>query len=202
MKLMIVNTEIRKDDQGRFCLNDLHRAAGGEDKHRPTYYLKLMSTMALIEEMEKDGIPSIDTKQGVGSFVAKELVYGYAMWISPSFHLKVIRTFDAISTQSAPVIHNPERRAMIQLLTEVDALDNRISLLEAKTTTRDESYFTAAGYCNLKGIRLDRAGMAMIGKMAASYSRDNSLKIGKVYDSRYGEVNEYHTSALQYAVEA
>lgn len=90
----------------------------------------------------------------------------------------------------------------IQLRMNQIAVENRVALLEAKQTTRDESYFTAAGYCNLKGIKLDRAGMAMVGKMAAQFSRENTLKIGKVYDSRYGEVNEYHTSALQYAVEA
>ena len=96
--------------------------------------------------------------------------------------------------------------AQLQILTamrqDVISHDQRLAILEAKTTTRDESYFTAAGFCNLKGIKLDRAGMAMIGKMASSFSRDNNLKVGKVYDSRYGEVNEYHVSALQHAVEA
>ena len=125
------------------------------------------------------------------------------------FKTQLVKSFYELANTQQPLVQDPSTRALIQLLTEQDQLKQeqgqlkqRVSVIEAKQTTRDESYFTAAGFCNLKGIKLDRAGMAMIGKMASSFSRDNNLKVGKVYDSRYGEVNEYHVSALQHAVEA
>lgn len=99
---------IRQDQFGRYCLNDLHKASGEEIKNRPATWLQNQQTQALAVEVEKDGIPSIYTKQGVGTFVRKELVYAYAMWISPSFNLKVIRTFDAVANhQQLPDLNNP-----------------------------------------------------------------------------------------------
>jgi len=96
MKLVIADTDIRQDAAGRFSLNDLHRAAGSEDRHRPNYFLKNQQTEALIAEIEKAGIPAIEARQRIGTFVCKELVYAYAMWISPAFHLQVIRAYDAM----------------------------------------------------------------------------------------------------------
>lgn len=125
--------------------------------------------------------------------------------LSPQFTAALVKRWHELETRQ-PAISSDPLIASLQALQVVRQQqidhDHRLTLLEAKTITRDESYFTAAGFCNLKGIKLDRAGMAMVGKMASSYSRDNNLKVGKVYDSRYGEVNEYHVSALQHAVEA
>lgn len=112
--LTIANTAIRQDAEGRYCLNDLHGAAGGEQRHRPNYWLESQQTRALVSEIEIAGIPAISSKPKVGTYVCRELVYAYAMWISPAFHLKVIRAYDALTTQQPAF--NPAGLSRLQLL--------------------------------------------------------------------------------------
>lgn len=94
--LSILSKQIRLHD-GLYSLNDLHKAAGSEGKHRPDRFLRLEQTQDLITEINScpDMGNSFKTLRGIGSFGCKELVYAYAMWISPKFHLQVIRAFDA-----------------------------------------------------------------------------------------------------------
>ncbi len=106
--IVVADTAIRQDADGRFSLNDLHRAAGAESRHQPANFLRLDSTMDLCTELDRSSDvrngQSVSTSRGgtgQGTFVAKELVYAYAMWISPAFHLKVIRAYDALSTNAA-----------------------------------------------------------------------------------------------------
>lgn len=97
--IAIEGVKVRQDDEGRYCLNDLHKAAGGEQRHQPRYWLANQQTQELVSYLEVDsGIPLSVIKGGKaqGTYVCKELVYAYAMWISPAFHLRVIRTFDAV----------------------------------------------------------------------------------------------------------
>ncbi|HHY0622722.1 TPA: KilA-N domain-containing protein [Vibrio parahaemolyticus] len=99
--LTILDTNIRVLD-GLFSLNDLHKASGGANKHRPKYWLANEQTKDLIDEIVKGGIPPLRVQHGglnPGTWVCKELVYYYAMWISPKFNLKVIRTFDELHNQ-------------------------------------------------------------------------------------------------------
>lgn len=98
--LTILTTEIRQLD-GLYSLNDLHKAAGGKDKHRPTFFLRNEQTQELIKELRCADSHIIPTKtvtgrgKQQGTYVCRELVYAYAMWISAKFHLQVIRAFDA-----------------------------------------------------------------------------------------------------------
>ncbi|MFO4746057.1 KilA-N domain-containing protein [Vibrio cholerae] len=99
--LSILSKEIRILG-GLYSLNDLHKASGNLNKHRPKYWLDNEQTKALISEITKDGISPLNVKHGglnSGTWVCKELVYAYAMWISAKFHLQVIRAFDAQHTE-------------------------------------------------------------------------------------------------------
>ena len=101
MALTIADFTIKTDAEGRYCLNDLHRAAGGEKRHKIFNFTARAEFSELVGEIEKAGIPAISTKVGRygGTYVCKELVYAYAMWISPAFHIKVIRAYDTLQTQ-------------------------------------------------------------------------------------------------------
>jgi hypothetical protein len=89
-QLTIANTAIRQDAEGRYCLNDLHKAAGGERRHEILNWKNTDSFKELVAELAITGIPVVSKPgRNGGTFVVKELVYAYAMWISPAFHLKV-----------------------------------------------------------------------------------------------------------------
>ena len=74
--LAILGTAIRQDAEGRFCLNDCHKAAGGENRHRPSLWAGNQQTEALIAELEGEaGIPALVSTRGgteSGTYAARE----------------------------------------------------------------------------------------------------------------------------------
>ena len=91
-QISVANVSVRQFN-GLYSINDLHRAAGKERKHEPHAWLRSQQAIELIKELEKTQNCVIQSKQGLGTFVCKELVVHYGMWISPAFSLKVIRAF-------------------------------------------------------------------------------------------------------------
>ncbi|UXZ62225.1 phage antirepressor KilAC domain-containing protein [Burkholderia multivorans] len=147
--LTITGVVIRTDAEGRYCLNDLHRAAGGEKRHQPSDWMRLKNTQELIAELAVPGIPGTLENQPLaviqggiqqGTYVAKELVYAYAMWISPAFHLKVIRAYDEmvsggqVAAPSLPNFANPAEaaRAWAEQFEQRAALEHQKKELDAK----------------------------------------------------------------------
>lgn len=85
-----------RQQNGLFSLNDLHRAAGGESRHQPYEFLRIDQTRGLVAELNSgDSRNCVETLRGAtgGTYACRELVIAYAAWISPAFHLKVIRHF-------------------------------------------------------------------------------------------------------------
>ena len=102
MNLIISNQAISQHN-GLYSLNDLHKASGGAKKHEPYQFMRNQETKELIAEIESEKQIAYETVIGKGknqgTYVCKELVYRYAMWISPKFSLMVIRTFDDLVQQ-------------------------------------------------------------------------------------------------------
>ena len=118
MKLVIANTDIHQDAEGRYSLNDFHKAAGEAKSQGPSYWLETQQAKDLAQLLSDTGIP-VSVKRGgynQGAYVAKEMVYAYAYWISAAFHLKVLRTFDAVVSGD---LHKAERIATGKLDTAV-----------------------------------------------------------------------------------
>mgnify|MGYP002714626617 CR=1 FL=1 len=92
-----------RQHEGLYCLNDLHKASGGQDKHRPTFFFRSEVAKAAIAELEREFktcenrtpyiIRLIGKGKEQGTYVCKELAILYGTWVSPSFQLKVIRGF-------------------------------------------------------------------------------------------------------------
>ena len=128
--LQILNTSIRTLDN-LYSLNDLHLSSGNDPKHRPSLFIRLETTKDLINEISKE-VRSTDlifkTLRGrniQGTYACKELVIAYAAWISPAFHLVVLRAFlnQIESKQKQIALPEPQKPKTIEIDTDVlDAL--------------------------------------------------------------------------------
>lgn len=73
----------------------------------------------------------------------------------------------------------------------------QIREIEAKVETSPRDYYSIAGYASLRGVKVDVSRARMFGVKAAKLSRKNGYGVGKVRDTRFGEVNTYHLDILK-----
>jgi len=152
--LVIDGVSVRRDIFGRYCLNDLHRAAGAQDKHKPAFWLRNEQTEQLISELQNsnsetpDPVSVIRGGKEQGSYVCKELVYSYAMWISPQFSLRVIRTFDAAVNQPA-TLHSQAADKMQAGVILLDFMQRSLNLSNSSVLGACQKLQDAVGLPNL-----------------------------------------------------
>lgn len=169
--LIIGNLSIRQDEDGRYCLNDLHKASGDDKKHFPAYFLRNQQTKDLITLIESENydmqictsknqaVNAIKGKgKDQGTYVVKELVYSYAMWISAKFHLMVIRAYDAMVMQTkvnSRQVITPEQKDTLQKI--VDHKANGNNGLRPQIWIRHNRHFKINSYHELLAIHFEDA---------------------------------------------
>nr|DAM33009.1 MAG TPA: KilA-N domain [Bacteriophage sp.] len=160
--LTILNNSIHQSGN-LYSLNDLHTASGDDPKHRPTYFIRNQQTQDLINEIERCENSNIALKvirgaQG-GTYACEELMLAYAMWISPKFHLVVLRAFLNLhkkSTALLPSTITPEQQQAIQ--SAVQQAHHRTGLHWQEIYRQLKSAFKVAKYDQ---IPQDQFGNAM-----------------------------------------
>ncbi|MFP1006307.1 KilA-N domain-containing protein [Acinetobacter baumannii] len=169
--LVIGEFMIRQDDDGRYSLNDLHKAGGDLRKDRPGFFIENEKTQELIAAIESEnhdaGNPASCRKavniirgrgKEQGTYVVKELVYSYAMWISAKFHLIVIRAYDALVMQwklNERTTISPEQQAVLHEI--VDRRSNGGRKIYAEMWSRHNRHFRIPRYSELLAMHFQDA---------------------------------------------
>lgn len=122
---------------GLYSLNDVHKASGGNKKHQPAFFMRNKEVKELAEQIKCSanlqnkepirfvrGVRADGKKQG--TYVCKQLVIRYAMWISAKFALLVIDTFDKVSNFKVKTAKTTTQQRV--------PLKDAVNLLVAKST--------------------------------------------------------------------
>ena len=135
--LIVCNTIVREDLEDRYCLNDLHKASGNNPKDKPSNWLRSDKTKEFIEELQqfsetRSVIEAVNGGIEPGTYAIKEIVYAYAMWISPKFQVQVIRAYDDM-VNGNPYI-KASRKELLKLAYEheekIEMLKEQVEYLE------------------------------------------------------------------------
>lgn len=173
--LVIGDFTIRQDEEGRFMLGDLHKASGGEKKHQPSNFLRTEQIKELINEIDhsanlqssdndhssnmRSAVKVVNGGDNRGTYVVKEIVYAYAMWISPKFHLMVIRAYDSLVMEwllNGKQTISPEQAGILYNIVHTRAKGNKNLIVQMWSRLKNHFKYSAS-YRELRAIHFEDA---------------------------------------------
>lgn len=113
--ITVFDKTIRTDADGRFCLNDLHKAAMANGQatvaHRPASYLRNANVKAFVEALDSEAqnCASVETIKGgtdQGTYATELVALRYAGWISPKVEVEVYKTFQKVANVDEGLTHD------------------------------------------------------------------------------------------------
>ncbi|WP_051337929.1 KilA-N domain-containing protein [Pantoea sp. AS-PWVM4] len=93
-ELIINGVVINKFEDKLYCANDLHKASGNENRHRPQYFLSTHTAKTIITSLPGESWTKVHIIKGgsvQGTYACRELLFAYAMWINPELFVRVLR---------------------------------------------------------------------------------------------------------------
>lgn len=162
-------------------------------------------------------VKTVRGRYNSGTWMHEKLALKFASWLAPEFELWIYDKIQELLTtgQTSLKSLSPAEILVMQanmLLEQEKAItenrgmiteqEQRLSLVEAKISTKNEDYFTISGFCSLYGWAVNKTDAIKYGKKASRISRDRNIKILKEHDSKYGNVNSYCITVLEDTFEA
>lgn len=153
-----------------FSANDLHKIAGGEKHKAPNEWLRTNQAQELINEVTLTGNFRLAHKvvkggKEPGVWLCEDLMYSYAMWLSPRFQLLVIRCFKEYA--QAMITRYKLRGESLEL--------NEALLLRRKEIGKDTKFYHYANEYKM----LNRV---LLGMPMDRFMKLNGIPKGKVRD--------------------
>lgn len=125
------------------------------------------------------------------------LVMGFTGAKAAQFKEQYINAFNAMETAlSKPQQQLSPADILLQSAMLLKDHETRLKQVEAKVTTKDESYYTISGFSRLHGLSMPVSEARRLGKQAKKLSDELNYAIGSEHDAKYGHINSYHEEIL------
>lgn len=99
--LVVDGCLINSFEPNLYSLNDIHKASGGSASKKPAFYLRTLTAKRILSAIPGDHWEKLHVIRGgavQGTFACRELVFAYALWLSPDFYVRVLSNLPFIGT--------------------------------------------------------------------------------------------------------